>query len=60
MSEEKWAILADPQTSGGLLIAVNKDKIAGVINILKTNGLEQFIVPIGFFKSVGNKVVEVI
>jgi selenide,water dikinase len=60
MSEEKWAILADPQTSGGLLIAVNKDKTEEVINVLKINGLDNFITPIGRLKSAGQKVVKVI
>jgi selenide,water dikinase len=60
MSEEKWAILADPQTSGGLLISVSKEKTTEVINVLKTNGLEKFITPIGFLKTQGNKVVEVV
>ena len=60
MSEEKWAILADPQTSGGLLIAVNKNKTDEVINVLRTNGLDKFIVPIGYLKSLGDKVVEVV
>jgi len=60
MSEEKWAILADPQTSGGLLIAVSKDKVQEVINVLKTNNLEEFIMPIGYLKNVGEFVVEVV
>jgi selenide, water dikinase len=59
-SEERWAVLADPQTSGGLLIAVKKDKVQEVINVLKTNGLEEFIMPIGYLKGVGEYVVEVI
>jgi selenide, water dikinase len=57
MSEEKWAVLADPQTSGGLLIAVSKEKVQEVINVLKTNGLEKFITPIGYLKSVEEIVV---
>ncbi len=60
ISDEQWSILADPQTSGGLLIAVNKDKTQEVVDLLKTNGLEQFIIPIGYMKSTSNKVVEVI
>src|SRR4051812_10735730 len=43
------AILADPQTSGGLLIAVDKNAVADVQEILKQNGLEKFINPIGSF-----------
>ena len=60
MSEEKWAILADPQTSGGLLIAVDKNRVQEVINVLKTNNLEEFIMPIGYLKNVGEFVVEVV
>jgi selenide, water dikinase len=60
MSEEKWAVLADPQTSGGLLIAVSKDKVQEVINVLQNNGLEEFIMPIGYLKSVGEFVIEVV
>jgi selenide, water dikinase len=60
MSEEKWAILADPQTSGGLLISVDKNKTDEVIKVLKDNGLSDFITPIGYLKSVGENVVEVV
>jgi selenide,water dikinase len=47
LTEEQWAVLADPQTSGGLLIAVDADKVDEVISILKENGLENFTQPIG-------------
>lgn len=40
-------ILADPQTSGGLLIAVAKDSIHEVIEQLKQNGLGERTTPIG-------------
>jgi len=40
-------ILADPQTSGGLLIAVSKDALQDVIEQLKQNGLSDSITPIG-------------
>ena len=40
-------ILAHPQTSGGLLIAVSKDALQGVIEQLKQNGLSDSITPIG-------------
>lgn len=39
--------LADPQTSGGLLISVSKDSSNEVIQLLKDNGLENYIIPIG-------------
>ena len=39
--------LADPQTSGGLLISVSNDSTDEVIQLLKDNGLENYIIPIG-------------
>jgi selenide,water dikinase len=57
---DMWAILADPQTSGGLLIAASKEKVQEVINVLKSNGLEEFIMPIGYLKSTGEYMVEVV
>ena len=59
MTANETAILADPQTSGGLLIAVAKENVNDVIEILKEYGLEKFINPIGFLKVKGEKVVEV-
>jgi selenide, water dikinase len=41
------AILADPQTSGGLLIAVTAAAANEVIHMLKENGLGSFAAPIG-------------
>lgn len=40
-------ILADPQTSGGLLISVSKDAVKGVIEALEQNGLSDRTMPIG-------------
>lgn len=40
-------ILADPQTSGGLLMAVAKEKIGEVQSLLRENGLGSFTEPIG-------------
>jgi len=39
--------LTDPQTSGGLLISVSKEGADEVIQLLKDNGLGNYIVPIG-------------
>ena len=47
VNDYQKAILADPQTSGGLLIAVNKDSIAEVQQVLSAHGLEAFAQPIG-------------
>jgi selenide,water dikinase len=40
-------ILADPQTSGGLLIAVSADAVHEVKSILQQFGLEKFTTPVG-------------
>ncbi len=53
------AILSDPQTSGGLLIAVEKNGVAAVQDILYQYGLEKFTSPIGKFTAVSEKVVVV-
>jgi selenide,water dikinase len=47
VSDYQKALLADPQTSGGLLIAVDKDAVADVQEILQQEGLGKFISPIG-------------
>jgi selenide, water dikinase len=47
ISEYQKAILADPQTSGGLLIAVAPEAIQQVQNILNQNGYSNFTTPIG-------------
>jgi selenide, water dikinase len=59
MTPNETAILADPQTSGGLLIAVAKENAADIIKILNEYGLEKFTKPIGVLKAKGEKVVEV-
>jgi selenide,water dikinase len=43
----KKAVLGDPQTSGGLLVAVKPSAIEEVREIFIQNGLEQFLTPIG-------------
>jgi len=40
-------ILADPQTSGGLLISVAKESYEDVVALFKQEGLENFVQPIG-------------
>lgn len=40
-------ILADPQTSGGLLVAVSKEEYRNIVELMKEEGLEQHIEPIG-------------
>jgi len=60
ITEYQKAILADPQTSGGLLIAVQPSAINEVKQILKDNHLEIFTKPIGKFTSTSDKVITVI
>ncbi|MFN0081716.1 MAG: selenide, water dikinase SelD [Ferruginibacter sp.] len=60
LTEEQWAILADPQTSGGLLIAVNKNGMGNLIKILNESGLDAFTKPIGQLIPKTEKVVTVI
>ena len=60
LNEEQRAILADPQTSGGLLIAVKKENTNEVIELLNEMGLEKFIQPIGYMKAKEEKAVTVI
>ncbi len=47
ISERNRMVLADPQTSGGLLIAVQPDAADGVKTALKAAGLDLYLEPIG-------------
>ena len=60
LTEEQRAILADPQTSGGLLIAVKKENTNEVTGLLNEMGLKKFIQPIGYMKAKEEKSVTVI
>lgn len=46
---EAFSVLPDPQTNGGLLIAVNPGAVAEVREVFNQFGLENFIEPIGMF-----------
>ena len=56
------ALLADPQTSGGLLIAVDPNSISELQNLLVSQGLEKFVQPIGFINqpSSNGKLIQVV
>lgn len=54
------AILADPQTSGGLLFAVEENAVEEIKGLLKNNGLENFINPIGRLIKQAEKTVSII
>ncbi|MEO5943730.1 MAG: selenide, water dikinase SelD [Ferruginibacter sp.] len=57
ITEIQKSILADPQTSGGLLIAVDSYAEEDVKKIFEENGLQNFILPIGKLMGKKDKVV---
>ena len=57
ITEYQKAILADPQTSGGLLIAVDAKAAAEVKAILQKNSLEKFTTAIGSMVKQQQKIV---
>jgi selenide,water dikinase len=59
ITDYQKAILADPQTSGGLLIAVDKNTIEEVKSILEKNGLEKLTTAIGSLVAKQEKVVTI-
>ena len=60
ISDYQKAILADPQTSGGLLFAADAAAEEEVQKLLSANGLQNFIIPIGRLVEKKEKVIEVI
>ena len=59
ITDYQKAILADPQTSGGLLIAVSPDAVNKVKTILQQNELERFIIPVGKLYARQNVVITI-
>lgn len=59
MTEELTYTLCDPQTNGGLLIAVDPNSKTEFENLLIAEGLSDFMKPIGVMKSKGEKTVVV-
>jgi selenide, water dikinase len=57
---EAFSILPDPQTNGGLLIAVNRDSIQDVKEVLNEYGLDKFSEPVGRFIAKNEKVIYVL
>jgi selenide,water dikinase len=58
ITEIQRQILADPQTSGGLLIAVETGDVENFEDILRNNGIEEnCIVPIGWLEERSDKVL---
>ena len=58
ISGESLLTLCDPQTNGGLLIAVDKDRLNNVIDLLKTKN--HFFKQIGVLVEKQEKVVEIV
>lgn len=56
---EAFNLLPDPQTNGGLLFSVKPDSVNEIITLLKENGLENFITPIGKMIKKEEKVIRV-
>ena len=54
---EAFSLLPDPQTNGGLLIAVDPESAEEVIALFKENGLAAFINPIGKMTAAGEKTI---
>jgi selenide,water dikinase len=54
---EAFNLLPDPQTNGGLLIAVDEGAVETVQQLLKENGLQNFTEPIGKFTVAAEKVI---
>ena len=54
---EAFSILPDPQTNGGLLIAVHPDAVKELLEIFNQFGLQKFTQPIGRFVDKSEKVV---
>ncbi len=60
ISDLQRSILADPQTSGGLLIATKEENVNEVVEAFKANGLTDFIRPIGRLVSRRKFVIEIV
>jgi selenide,water dikinase len=57
---EAFKVLPDPQTNGGIMIAVAPSSVDEVVKVLKQHGLEDFSNPIGTFIALQEKAVIVI
>lgn len=60
LTDYQKAILADPQTSGGLLIAVNKNGVEEVQELLRKYELEKFTAPIGTMIAKEEKLIKLL
>jgi selenide, water dikinase len=60
ITDYQKAILADPQTSGGLLIAVDINAVDEVKYILEKSGLEKFTMAIGYLTTEQEKIISIV
>lgn len=60
INDFKKALLADPQTSGGLLIAVDPHSVKEVKKVFIENGLDNFTQSIGIMISSEEKVIKIL
>jgi hypothetical protein len=58
-NQDSFAWIVDPQTNGGLLVAVDPSAVALIQEVFNKNGLTSFIEPIGVLETAGEKVVVV-
>jgi selenide,water dikinase len=56
---EAFNLLPDPQTNGGLLIAVDPSSVEEVKDLLRKNELEKYVEPIGVFIAKAEKTVAI-
>lgn len=56
---EAFQVLPDPQTNGGLLFSVNKNGANEIILLMKENGLEDFVKPVGVMVTKEEKVLRI-
>ncbi len=59
ITDYQKSILADPQTSGGLLIAVDPSAVDEIKELLNKHGLEKFTNPVGALTAKGENVISI-
>jgi len=57
---ESFQLLQDPQTNGGILVAVSPEGLAGVQQLLAEKGYSDFTEPIGRMAAPGGKTISVV
>ncbi len=60
INEYQKAILADPQTSGGLLVAVAPNAVNKIIDLFNQHGLQHCTTPIGYITALAEKTITVV